>query len=91
MIVELPSNKLDIHYFLVPSKRKTFAFEPKFTSSFGLLGVNASFNYSDRNIFGGAEKLTFSFGGGFESQPIIFDDGARTGRSICRKNSSKNI
>ncbi len=82
LIIELPNNKLDIHYFLIPSKRKTFAFEPKFTSSFGLLGVNASFNYSDRNIFGGAEKLTFSFGGGFESQPIIFDDGARAGTTF---------
>ena len=82
LIIELPNNKLDIHYFLVPSKRKTFAFEPKFTSSFGLLGVNASFNYSDRNIFGGTEKLTFSFGGGFESQPIIFDNGARTGTTF---------
>ncbi len=30
-------------------------------------------------FFGGAEKLTFSFGGGFESQPIIFDDGSRGG------------
>ena len=82
LIIELPNNKLDIHYFLVPSKRKTFAFEPKFTSSFGLLGVNASFYYSDRNIFGGAEKLTFSFGGGFESQPIIFDNGERTGNTF---------
>lgn len=79
LVIELPNNKLDVHYFLTPSKRKTFAFEPKFTSSFGLLGVNASINYSDRNVFGGAEKLTFSFGGGFESQPIIFDDGSRGG------------
>ena len=79
VVLEKPNNTLEIHYFLVPSKRKTFAFEPKFTSSFGLLGVNASFNYSDKNIFGGGEKLTFSFGGGFESQPIVFDDGSRKG------------
>ena len=79
IIKELPNNKLDVHYFLIPAKRKVFAFEPKFTSSFGLLGVNASINYSDRNIFGGGQKLTFSFGGGFESQPIVFDDGSRKG------------
>ena len=79
VVLEKPNNTLEIHYFLVPSKRKTFAFEPKFTSSFGLLGVNASLNYSDKNIFGGGEKLTFSFGGGFESQPIVFDDGSRKG------------
>ena len=79
VVLEKPNNTLEVHYFLVPSKRKTFAFEPKFTSSFGLLGVNASLNYSDKNIFGGGEKLTFSFGGGFESQPIVFDDGSRKG------------
>ena len=65
VVLEKPNNTLEVHYFLVPSKRKTFAFEPKFTSSFGLLGVNASFNYSDKNIFGGGEKVTFSFGFGF--------------------------
>ena len=79
VVLEKPNNTLEVHYFLVPSKRKTFAFEPKFTSSFGLLGVNASFNYSDKNIFGGGEKVTFSFGFGFESQPIVFDDGSRKG------------
>ncbi len=79
VVLEKPNNTLEVHYFLVPSKRKTFAFEPKFTSSFGLLGVNASLNYSDKNIFGGGEKVTFSFGFGFESQPIVFDDGSRKG------------
>ncbi len=79
VVLEKPNNTLEVHYFLVPSKRKTFAFEPKFTSSFGLLGVNASINYSDKNIFGGGEKVTFSFGFGFESQPIVFDDGSRKG------------
>lgn len=79
VVLEKPNNTLEVHYFLVPSERKTFAFEPKFTSSFGLLGVNASLNYSDKNIFGGGEKLTFSFGFGFESQPIVFDDGSRKG------------
>ena len=79
VVLEKPNNTLEVHYFLVPSKRKTFAFEPKFTSSFGLLGVNASLNYSDKNIFGGGEKVTFSFGFGFESQPIVFDDGSKKG------------
>ncbi len=79
VVLEKPNNTLEVHYFLVPSERKTFAFEPKFTSSFGLLGVNASLNYSDKNIFGGGEKVTFSFGFGFESQPIVFDDGSRKG------------
>ena len=91
VILEKPNNTLEVDYFLVPSKRKTFAFEPKFTSSFGLLGVNASFNYSDKNIFGGGEKLTFSFGGGFESQPIVFDDGSRKGLAFNTFEFGPNI
>lgn len=37
-------------------------------------GVSASVNYMNRNLFGGAEKLTITLSGGFESQPPIFDE-----------------
>lgn len=72
-IVEIPGAKqIDIHYYLVPSKRQSFSFEPRTTTSNGFLGVSASVNYNNKNLFGGAEKLTFSIGGGFESQPPVF-------------------
>jgi len=60
-------------YRLVPTKKQTFGFEPRATNSNGFLGVAASVNYVNRNIFKGAEQLTISVSGGFESQPPIFD------------------
>ena len=39
------------------------------------MGLAASVNYTNKNIFGGAEKLKFSITGGAESQPAVFDIG----------------
>ncbi|NBP75848.1 MAG: hypothetical protein EBU61_07435, partial [Crocinitomicaceae bacterium] len=75
ILIEVPnSNLIDVHYYLEPSEKQSFGFDPKFTTSFGLLGASASLNYTNKNLFRGAEKITLSFGGGFESQPKIFDD-----------------
>lgn len=68
------SSKVEVHYYLSPAKRQYFSFEPKATNSNGFLGVSLSLNYSNRNLFRGAERLTFTLGGGFESQPPIFDE-----------------
>jgi outer membrane protein insertion porin family len=68
------TNYVDVHYYLVPAKKQYFSFEPKFTNSNGFLGIAASLNYSSKNLFRGAEKLTFSLGGGLESQPPIFNE-----------------
>lgn len=73
VIVEIPGTKyIEVHYYLVPSEKQTFGFEPRATNSNGFLGVAASVNYSNKNIFGGGEKLTLSMSGGFESQPPVF-------------------
>ena len=73
VIVEIPNSAfVDVHYYLVPSEKQTFGFEPRATNSNGFLGVAASVNYSNKNIFGGGEKLTLSLSGGFESQPPVF-------------------
>ena len=89
VIVEIPGTKyIDVHYYLVPAEKQSFGFEPRFTNSNGFLGVQSSINYSNKNLFGGGEKLTLSIGGGFESQPPVFDesvDGSdlpRPGRSF---------
>src|SRR5690606_4374781 len=52
---------LDAHYYLVTSKKQSFSFEPKATNSNGFLGVAATVNYTNKNLFRGAEKLTLSF------------------------------
>ena len=67
------TNLIDVHYFLVPTKRQSFGFQPKATNSNGFLGVAATINYTNRNLFRGGEKMVIAFSGGFESQPPIFD------------------
>lgn len=67
------TNRLEVHYYLTPSTKQNFSFEPKATNSNGFLGVSASANYNNRNLFRGAENLTFTLSGGLESQPAIFD------------------
>jgi outer membrane protein assembly factor BamA len=75
VLVEIPgTNLIDVHYYLVPSQKKSYSFEPRATTSNGFLGVAASINYTNKNLFGGAQKLIFSLSGGFESQPPVFDE-----------------
>ena len=82
MVENFTAKTLDVHYFLTPSKKQFFSFEPRFTSSFGLLGANASLNYQNKNVFRGGERLSISLGGGFDSQPIVFTDGVKKGRTF---------
>lgn len=83
------TNYVDVHYYLVPSTKQNFSFEPKATNSNGFLGVSASVNYSNRNLFRGAENITFSLSGGFESQPPIFDESV-SGEKIKQAGRSFN-
>jgi outer membrane protein assembly factor BamA len=74
IIEEIPnSNMIEVHYYLIPAKKQSFSFIPRGSTSNGFLGVTASVNYTNKNMFQGAEKLTFAISGGFESQPPIFD------------------
>jgi outer membrane protein insertion porin family len=73
-IRENEDSSIDVHYYLVPSKKQTFSFEPRATNSNGFLGVSTSVNYTNKNVFGGGQKLKISFLGGFESQPLVFQD-----------------
>lgn len=65
---------LEVHHYLAAGKKQSIGFEPRATNSNGFLGVSASMNYTNRNLFRGAERLTLSLSGGFESQPPIFDE-----------------
>ena len=68
------SDEVDIHYYLTPSKKESFSFQPRVSSSNGFLGISAGLNYTNKNLFKGAERLTFGLNGGFQSQPVIFDE-----------------
>ena len=88
--VEIQSkNLVDVHYYLVPAEKQLVRFEPRFKNSNGFLGLSASVNYTNKNLFRGGEKLTLSFGGGFESQPPVFDR-TESGDKIQTSNRSFN-
>lgn len=75
VLVEIPgTNKLDVHYYLIPAKKHVFRFEPRATNSNGLLGVSASFNYTNKNLSKNSTRLVVGFSGGFESQPPVFQE-----------------
>lgn len=65
---------IDVHYYLIPAKIQSFGFEPRASNSNGYFGVSASVNYLNKNLFGGAQKMKISLTGGFESQPLVFED-----------------
>lgn len=74
-IIEVPkTNQVDVHFYLIPTKKETFSIQPRITTSNGYIGLSAGTNYTNKNMFRGAEKLTFSINGGFQSQPAIFDE-----------------
>jgi outer membrane protein insertion porin family len=74
-IVEVPDSKYVVaHFYLIPVKKESFSIQPKLTTSNGYLGLTAGLNYSNNNLFKGAEKLTMGLTGGFQAQPAIFDD-----------------
>jgi outer membrane protein insertion porin family len=72
-IIETPGrDSIDVHYYLVPAEKQSYSFEPRATNSNGYLGVSASVNYSNRNLFKAGWITTVSLSGGFESQPPVF-------------------
>ncbi len=72
-----------VYYDLMPIKKQSFLFEPRLTNTNGNLGVSGGFGYTNKNLFGGAQKLVISFIGGFESQPLIV--GLDTDGSVSKK------
>ncbi len=78
VIYELPDTAsvrlMDVHYYLEPSKKQSFAFDNRFTtSSTGQPGISTALNYVNRNVNRKAAKLTLSFGAGFETQTQVFE------------------
>lgn len=78
VLIEKPGNIIEVHYYLIPAKKQSYSFEPRATNSNGFLGVSASVNYHNKNLFRAGYNTTISFSGGFESQPAVFSDGSNT-------------
>ncbi|MGV3609982.1 MAG: BamA/TamA family outer membrane protein [Fluviicola sp.] len=61
-----------VRYTLVPATKQSFSFEPRAKNSNGFLGLSASLNYTNKNIFRTGTNFIFSISGGFESNPSVF-------------------
>ena len=64
-------NGLAVFISLVEAKSQTFTLSTDGTNNEGLFGIEGSLNYSHRNLFKGAEHLSISLTGGFESQLLL--------------------
>lgn len=73
-IVELPeSNKVQVHYYLIPSKKEAFNSQFRVTNTNGYFGLSTGINYSNKNLFKGAEKLTFGLNASLITVPPVGD------------------
>ncbi len=62
---------LYVDYYLVPSTRQAFSFQPKATHVNGFLGISGAVNYSTTNLFRTGTKTSFSFESGFDQNSTI--------------------
>jgi outer membrane protein insertion porin family len=74
VIEDVRTGMVEVHYYLVPAEKQSYSFEPRATNSNGFLGVSASVNYANKNLFRAGWITTISLSGGFESQPPVFDE-----------------
>lgn len=68
------SGNLEVHYYLVPSTRQSFSFQPKATHVNGFLGISGALNYSSNNMFRTGTRVSFSIESGFEQNSRIVQD-----------------
>lgn len=74
IIEDVRTGTVEVHYYLVPAEKQSYSFEPRATNANGFLGVSASVNYANKNLFRAGWITTISLSGGFESQPPVFDE-----------------
>jgi len=65
------SSVLYVDYYLVPSTRQAFSFQPKATHVNGFLGISGALNYSTINLFRTGTKASFSIESGFDQNSTI--------------------
>ena len=70
--VEIGTDKLDIYIKLFPATKQSYTTQLEGTTNSGSnLGIGGSIGYENKNLFRGAEVLTFSIKGGTEIQQTI--------------------
>jgi hypothetical protein len=79
------SGRLEVHYFLIPAKKKSIMIAPRAVYSNGFMGVNASLNFTNKNLWRSGTNMTLSLSGGFEGNPSVLEDS--TGTDVFRLNT----
>ncbi len=67
-IVDL-GDELEIHYYLIPKKKLIYNLKPILKTSGVYFGFSGNANFSNLNLFKGAEKFAIGLTGGFQSMP----------------------
>ena len=71
IVEDLSTSKVEVHFYLVPKKTHSFPLSLRFTRSDVFFGFSGSANYTNINLFKGAERFTLSLTGGFQSMPTL--------------------
>jgi len=88
IIEDFTSSKVDVHFYLVPKKIHSFPLSLRFTRSDVFFGFSGSANYTNINLFKGAERFTLSLTGGFQSMPTLTY--SSTDQNLNTTNSAAN-
>lgn len=71
IVEDLSTSKVEVHFYLVPKKTHSFPLSLRFTRSDVFFGFSGSANYTNINLFKGAERFILSLTGGFQSMPTL--------------------
>ena len=67
-------DKVQIDYYLIPSKKQSFGAQTRITNTNGYFGLSSGLSYTNKNLFKGGKKLTLSINGSIQAQPPIIDE-----------------
>ena len=88
IIEDFTTSKVEVHFYLVPKKIHSFPLSLRFTRSDVFFGFSGSANYTNINLFKGAERFTLSLTGGFQSMPTLTY--STTDQNLNTTNSTAN-
>ena len=83
-IIEIPeTDKVQVHYYLIPAKKEVFSTQFRITTTqnssqtgantSSYFGLNLGLNYTNKNLFKGAEKFTFGLNTTLQAVPPVND------------------
>jgi outer membrane protein insertion porin family len=64
-------DEVEVHFYLVPKKKLIYNLKPLIKTSGVFVGISGVANFTNLNLFKGAEKMVLGFTGGFQSMPNL--------------------